>query len=121
MENNTKRELTAEEISEIKISDEALAVIAAIAATEVPGVDSMVGGITSELIDKLGVKNLSKGVRITVEDGRVFVELSLNIKSDVDIPELSRKVQHKVKSELENMTGLLVPYVKIRIAGITAQ
>ena len=106
------------DIGDIKISDDAIAVIAGIAATEVDGVDSMAGGITSELIGKLGVKNLSKGVDISVEDEKVMVDISLNIKYSYNIPEVSEKVQEKVKVAIENMTGLEVTAVRIRIAGV---
>ena len=49
-------------IGEVKIADEVVTVIAGLAATEVEGVASMEGNITNELVSKLGVKNLSKGV-----------------------------------------------------------
>ena len=109
---------TEENLGDIKISDEAIAIIAGIAATEVEGVDSMAGGITSELIGKLGVKNLSKGVKIEVAEEKVYVELSLNIGYNYNIPSVSKNVQEKVKAAIESMTGLGVEYVKIKIAGV---
>ena len=63
---------------EIKIADEVVAIIAALAATEVEGVASMAGNITNELIGKLGMKNLSKGVKVDVLEGIVTVSLALN-------------------------------------------
>ena len=65
---------------EIKIADEVVAIIAALAATEVEGVASMAGNITNELIGKLGMKNLSKGVKVDVLEGIVTVSLALNLK-----------------------------------------
>lgn len=103
---------------DIRISDDAIAAIAGIAATEIEGVHSMAGGITSELIGKLGVKNQSKGVQVEVQDERVFVEVSINLKYNYNIPDVSAKVQERVKSSIENMTGLLVPVVRVRIAGV---
>ena len=99
-------------IGEVKIADEVVTVIAGLAATEVDGVASMGGNITNELVSKLGVKNLSKGVKVTVLEGVVTVDLTLNIL------EVSKKVQDKVKSSIENMTGLEVADVNIRIAGV---
>lgn len=107
-----------EMIGEVKIADEVVAIIAGLAATEVDGVDSMAGNITNELVGKLGMKNLSKGVKVDVTEEHVSVELSLNIKYDYNIPEVSGKVQEKVKSAIENMTGLTVLNVNIRIAGV---
>lgn len=95
-------------IGEVKIADEVVTVIAGLAATEVEGVASMEGNITNELVSKLGVKNLSKGVKITVLEGVVTVDLTLNIEFGKNILEVSKKVQDKVKSSIENMTGLEV-------------
>ena len=107
-----------ESIGEVKIADEVVTVIAGLAATDVDGVASMEGNITNELVSKLGVKNLSKGVKVTVLEGVVTVDLTLNIEFGKNILEVSKKVQDKVKSSIENMTGLEVADVNIRIAGV---
>lgn len=103
---------------EIKIADEVVAIIAALAATEVEGVASMAGNITNELISKLGMKNLSKGVKVDVLEGIVTVSLALNLKYNYSIVEVSAKVQEKVKNAIENMTGLEVADVNIKVAGV---
>ena len=103
---------------EIKIADEVVAIIAALAATEVEGVASMAGNITNELIGKLGMKNLSKGVKVDVLEGIVTVSLALNLKYNYSIVEVSARVQGKVKNAIENMTGLEVADVNIKVAGV---
>ena len=103
---------------EIKIADEVVAIIAALAATEVEGVASMAGNITNELIGKLGMKNLSKGVKVDVLEGIVTVSLALNLKFNYSIVEVSARVQEKVKNAIENMTGLEVADVNIKVAGV---
>ncbi len=103
---------------EIKIADEVVAIIAALAATEVEGVASMAGKITNELIGKLGMKNLSKGVKVDVLEGIVTVSLALNLKYNYSIVEVSARVQEKVKNAIENMTGLEVADVNIKVAGV---
>ena len=103
---------------EIKIADEVVAIIAALAATEVEGVASMAGNITNELIGKLGMKNLSKGVKVDVLESIVTVSLALNLKYNYSIVEVSASVQEKVKNAIENMTGLEVADVNIKVAGV---
>ena len=103
---------------EIKIADEVVAIIAALAATEVEGVASMAGNITNELIGKLGMKNLSKGVKVDVLEGIVTVSLALNLKYNYSIVEVSARVQEKVKNAIENMTGLEVADVNIKGAAV---
>ena len=102
----------------VKIADEVVAIIAALAATEVEGVASMAGNITNELIGKLGMKNLSKGVKVDVLEGIVTVSLALNLKYNYSIVEVSARVQEKVKNAIENMTGLEVADVNIKVAGV---
>ena len=103
---------------EVKIADEVVAIIAALAATEVEGVASMAGNITNELISRLGMKNLSKGVKVDVLEGVVTVSLTLNLKYNYSVVEVSGKVKEKVKNAIENMTGLEVADVNIKVAGV---
>ena len=110
-----------EKLGEIRINDDVIAAIAGIAATEVEGVNSMVGNMTGEIIGKLGYKSLSKGVRVDVEEGKASIVLSLNIEYSFNIPDVSRKVQERVKSVVESMTGLEVTEVTVRIAGVNLE
>ncbi len=107
-----------DKIGEVQIADEVVAIIAGLAATEVEGVDSMAGNITNELVGKLGMRNLSKGVKIDVTEENVCVDLSLYLKYGYNIPDVSAKVQERVKSAIENMTGLAVLEVNVKIAGV---
>lgn len=115
---NTHKVYEKDKIGEVRIADEVVAIIAGLAATEVEGVDSMAGNITNELVGKLGMKNLSKGVKVDVTEEHVSVDLSLNLKYGYNIPDVSERVQDRVKSAIENMTGLTVMDVNIRIAGV---
>ena len=117
-EKNTYTIKTDENLGEVKIADEVVAIIAALAATEVEGVASMAGNATRELISKLGMKSLSKGVKVDVLDGIVTVSLALNLNYGYSIKEITSKVQEKVKTAIENMTGLEVADVNIRVAGV---
>ena len=107
-----------DKLGEVKIADEVVAIIAGLSSTEVEGVSSMAGNITNELVSKLGMKNLSKGIRVEVIDGVVSVDVALNIAYGYTIIDVSSKVQEKVKSAIENMTGLEVSGVNIRIASV---
>ena len=110
-----------DQIGEVQIADEVVAIIAGLAATEVEGVDSMAGNITNELVGKLGMKNLSKGVKVDVTEEHVSVDLSLNIRYGYNITADSEQVQEKVSSAIENMTGLTVLDVNIKSAGVNKE
>ena len=110
-----------DKIGEVQIADEVVAIIAGLTATEVDGVDSMAGNITNELVGKLGMKNLSKGVKVEVTEEHVSVNMALNLKYGYSIPDVCEKVQEKVKNAIENMTGLTVLDVNIKIAGVSLE
>ena len=103
---------------EIIIADEVIAVITGLAAMEVDGVASLAGNATRELISKIGIKTLSKGVKVDVLEDVVTIDAALNLKYGFNIKTVSEKVQEKVKVAVENMTGMKVADVNIRVAGI---
>lgn len=105
-------------LGEVQIADEVVAIIAGIAATEVEGVAAMAGNIQKEFISKLGMKVLSKGVRISVEEGVVTVDLSIILDNGYNIPDVAGNVQERVKNTVETMTGLKVADVNIRVADV---
>ena len=106
------------ELGEVRIASDVVAAIAALAATEIDGVYSMAGNITNELIGKLGMKNLSKGVKILMEGGIVRVDMMVVVNYGYSIPEVSEQVQERVGQQIENMTGLSVSEVNVRIARV---
>jgi len=107
-----------EDLGTVKIADDVVAMIAGLAATEVKGVAAMAGNISNELLNKMGVKNLAKGVKVEVIGKRVKAELALIIEYGYNIPAVSQKEQEKVKTTIESMTGLEVSDVDVRIAGV---
>ncbi len=108
-------------IGEVKIASDVVAVIAALAATEVDGVHSMAGNITNELIGKFGMKKLSKGVKVQMAKGSVHVDMMVVVNYGYSIPDVSQQVQDKVSQQIENMTGLVVPEVNVRVAGVNLE
>mgnify|MGYP003392435311 FL=1 len=117
-ETNKTFQIKSDELGDVRVSEEVVAIIAGLAATEVEGVSSMAGNITNEIVSKLGMKNLSKGIFVEVMDEEIKVDVALNIGFGYAIPEISAKVQERVKSAVENMTGLTVAVVNIRIASV---
>lgn len=118
-ENNTNYTIYENgSLGEVQIADEVVAIIAGIAATEVDGVAAMAGNIQKEFISKLGMKVLSKGVRISVDEGNVTVDLSIILDYGCSIPAVTAAVQDRVKNAIETMSGLKVADVNIRVADV---
>ena len=104
---------------EIVISNDVIGVIAGLAAVEVEGVVSMAGDITKDLMSKLSKKALSNGVKVDISENFVKLTLSVNLKYGFNVMEVSKKIQEKTKNSVENMTGLTVSEVNVRVAGIS--
>ena len=117
-ERNTYTIETDENLGVVQIADEVVAIIAGLAAMEVEGVSSMAGNATRELIEQLGMKSLSKGVKITMDEDTVRVALAINIRYGYNVPSTCTKIQDKVKTAIETMTGLEVAEVNIKIVNV---
>ncbi len=109
------------EIGAIKITDEVVAIIAGIAAMEVPGVTGMSGGIAGGIAEALGRKNLSKGVKVEVGEKEAAIDLYIIVDYGYRIPDVAWSIQEKVKHAVEDMTGLNVVEVNIHIQGVNIE
>lgn len=99
--------------NQLRIADDVVAIIVELALSDVPGIYAS---------DKRkNKKNLAKGIAVQVVDNRVICDLELSISEDVKVPAIANEVQNKVKNAIENMTGLDVQEVNLRIVSITKE
>ncbi len=108
----------AHDYGSVHIADEVIAIIAGLAATEIEGVKSMTGGFGGGLVELLGKKNLSKGVKVEVGEKEAKIDLYLVIEYGAVIHAVATKVQENVKKAVEGMAGLKVVEVNVFITGI---
>ena len=100
----------------VHISEEVVASIAALTAADVEGVAALSTGV--DIGEWLGRKNLAKGVKITMQERTVFLDISLLVRYASPIPAVARQVQKKVKDAVESMTGLTVGEINIHVCGV---
>ncbi len=100
------------------ITDEAIAVMAGVAASEVRGVAGMSGGFAGGIAEVFGRRNLSKGVKVVTKNDTTTVDLYVIVKYGYRIPDLAYEIQETVKSTIENLSGIEVDSVNIHIQGI---
>lgn len=104
----------------LNISEDVIGIIAGLAASEVEGIAGMTLGFVDGINQILGGnKKYSKGVKIELEGKKVTIDLYVNVKYGVRIPDIAWAAQSAVKSAVENMTGLDVVAVNINVQGIT--
>lgn len=116
--NMAERYMDATDIGTVRIADDVVALIAAFAAMEVEGVSGMAGGLDMDTVSRGGMKRLGRTVKVEVGAEGVKVDLSIELVYGYSIPETCSKVQSKVRTAVENMIGLEVLDVNIRVAGI---
>jgi uncharacterized alkaline shock family protein YloU len=103
---------------QIRISDDVVATIAGLAALETPGVAAMSGGISEGLAKRLSGRNAQKGVTVEVGQLEAAIDLRIVVKYGIPIQEVGRLLQENVKENVENMTGLRVVEVNVKVEGV---
>ena len=113
---------TEESAGEIKISNEAILIIAAQALCDIKGIHLAVSA-TEGLVEKLVKKPSQKGIRICLDDEAKKADIDVHISVDygMNIPEASWTVQEAVKKNVEMMTSILVDQVNVFVDGITIE
>ncbi|ACA59529.1 Asp23/Gls24 family envelope stress response protein [Candidatus Desulforudis audaxviator] len=106
------------EIGAVRIANEVVAIVAGLAAIEVPGLSGMSGGVVGGIAERLGRKNLAKGVKVEVGEREAAIDLYVIVDFGVRIPDVATQVQTSVKRAVETMTGLKVVEVNVHVQGV---
>jgi len=102
----------------IRISDDVVSTIAGLAALETPGIAAMSGGISEGLAKRLSGKNVQKGVSVEVGQLESAIDLRVIVNYGSKIQEVCRDLQQNVREAVENMTGLSVVEVNVKVEGV---
>ena len=107
-----------DELGEINISEDVLAVIAAAAALEVDGVSSLGAGVGSDGV--VSRKGLSRGIRLNLDDetDQVSVNVAILVQYGHVVPAVAKAVQEAVSAAVENTSGLKVSAVNVSVTGV---
>lgn len=103
----------------IRISDDVVATIAGLAALETPGVTAMSGGISEGLAKRLSGRNAQKGVTVEVGQLEAAIDLRIVVQYGMPIQVVCRNLQENVREAVENMTGLRVVEVNVKVEGVS--
>jgi uncharacterized alkaline shock family protein YloU len=103
----------------IRISDDVVATIAGLAAMDTPGIAGMSGGISEGLAKRLTGKNVQRGVTVEVGSVEAAIDLRVIVQYGIKIHEVCRELQDNVREAVENMTGLNVVEVNVKVEGVS--
>lgn len=107
-----------ENVGSVHIADDVIAIVAGMAALEIDGVYATAGKLTGDIVELFGKKNLGKGVQVTIGEDSVTIEIQIVVNYGVSALETTTKVQERVKSAIETMTGLEVSSVNVKISDV---
>lgn len=106
---------------EIEVAPEVMEIIAGIAANEVNGVYAMQGKITKKMKNIFGKTNHKKGVHLVSDEDGLKVEIYCYLKFGVNVPEVARTIQRKVREQILHMTDITLAEVNVHIADIVPE
>ncbi|NMA92108.1 MAG: Asp23/Gls24 family envelope stress response protein [Firmicutes bacterium] len=107
-----------EESDSVRIAAEVIGILAGIAASEVPGIAGMSGGLVGGIAEKLGRRDLAKGIRVHQEGNRVKLDANIIVEYGAKISEVAKKLRQAVREAVEETTGLNVVAINVHVLGI---
>ncbi|MBI4777593.1 Asp23/Gls24 family envelope stress response protein [Candidatus Desantisbacteria bacterium] len=105
-------------IGSVKVSDEVIATISSVAATQVEGVAGMSEGIVDGIAKIITGGQATKGIKVSVGEEEAAIDISVIVEYGHSIAEIGRRIQEAVKNAVESMTGLRVVEVNVYIQGV---
>lgn len=112
-------EISADKSGKITFANDVIATIAGLAASETEGLSGMSGGIVKGFAEKLGRKDLTKGVKVEVGQSEAAIDVFVIIEYGYKIQDVAVDIQRKVKNAVETMTGLKIVQVNVFVQGIS--
>lgn len=102
----------------IRISTEVIGIVAGIAAGEVPGLAGMSGGIVGGIAEKLGRRDLARGIKVYQDEDKVRLDINIIVEYGLKITDVAMKLKDLVREAVENITGLKVVAINVHVQGI---
>lgn len=108
-----------EENGSINISEEVISSIVRSAISEVDGVAGLSNTAGSELAELIGLKTLSRGIKVQFDDNdKIVVDLIITVLYGCNIVTVARNVQDKVMNIVQSTTGIESAEVNVHVSGI---
>jgi len=105
-------------LGSLRVTNDVIAIIAGLATVEVDGVYSTSGGLTGGIAEALGIKNLSKGIKVETKGNDIYINIYIIAEFGARIPEVAWNIQEKVKKTVERMTGMRVMEANIHVQSV---
>lgn len=108
---------TTEEKGSLSIAEDVIAAMVGAAIREVDGVEDVANTVGNEILDMIGMRTLSKGVKVAMEEDKVTIDVLIMVSFGCVVAEVAKNVQLAVLNSLESMTGI-IPTVNVHVSGV---
>lgn len=102
----------------VRISPDVISVVAGIAASEVKGVAGMSGGIVGGIAERLGRKDLTKGIKVHLDEDRIKIDINIIVEMGIQILEVANNLKKELRDAVEKITGMQVSAINVHVLGI---
>lgn len=103
----------------ISISDEAVAIIASVAASECYGVVELVSRRLSDNLAQLFNKKVyGKGVKVGTVNNMIYIDIFAVLKLGVNVEAVRESLTRAITYSVERFTGMRIKTVRVNIVGV---
>ena len=106
------------ELGSINISDDVISSIVKSAIAEIDGVAGLSNTAGAELAERIGLKTVSKGVKVQFVDDRIIIDLIINVVFGCNIVNTAKSVQEKLISVVQDTTGIDKADINVHVSGV---
>lgn len=107
------------ELGSINISEEVISSIVKSTISEIEGVAGLSNTAGAELAERIGLKTVSKGVKVQFVDDKIIIDLIINVVFGCNIVNTAKSVQEKLISVVQDTTGIEKADINVHVSGIS--
>lgn len=102
----------------INISEEVISTLVRETVTQIEGVAGLSNTSGAELVELIGIKTLSKGVKVQFVEEKIVVDAIITISYGYNIMDVAKTVQDEVMSIVLSATGMDKAEINVHVSGV---
>ena len=102
----------------INISEDVISTMVRTAITEIDGVAGISNTAGAELAELIGIKTVSKGIKVQIVDDTITVDAVILVRYGCNIVNVAKEVQNSVTEAVQAITGIDKAEVNVHVSGV---
>ena len=102
----------------INISEDVISTMVRTAITEIDGVAGISNTAGAELAELIGIKTVSKGIKVQIVDDTIKVDAVILVRYGCNIVNVAKEVQNSVTEAVQAITGIDKAEVNVHVSGV---